>query len=139
MRLPMSNDYFIEIINPADPKGDKVRGTIPHRLILNYYKYYPVRYENFRAAKHVLNQPLRIFSGVRQFNEGGWCFTGKPKSWYIKEQIEVPFPENLVFAVYLNPRFVVFECRAEKAADDDPNCPNDWQNRYKGLIWKHTS
>ncbi len=26
--------------------------------------------------------------------------------------------------------------RAEKAASDDPLCPDDWQNRYGGLIWK---
>ena len=135
----MGKDYCTEIINPADPNGPKIQATIPYRLILNYFKYYPVRYENFRAARYVLQNPRRIFTGTRQFNEGGWCFTGRPISWYIKEQIEAPFPENLVFAVYLNPRFIVYECRAERAAHDDGDCPDDWQDRYKGLIWKTTS
>lgn len=135
----MSKDYFTEIINPLDPKGPKIQATIPARLILNYYKFYPVRYENFRSAKHVLECPKRIFAGIRQFNEGGWCFTGRPMKWYIREHVEVPFPENLVFSVYLNPRFIVYECRAEPIDNNDANCPNDWENRYKGLVWKHTS
>jgi|DewCreStandDraft_4_1066084.scaffolds.fasta_scaffold121423_2 hypothetical protein len=135
----MSHDYFQPIINPTDPKGEKVKAVLPHRLILMYYKYYPVRYENLRAAKFVLENPERIFNGVRQFNEGGWCFTGRPRIWHVKEDVTVPFPDDLVFAVYLNSRFVVYECRAERAATDDPNCPEDWQNRYSGLVWKNIS
>ena len=97
----MANDFYIETINPEDAKGAKIQAIIPYRLILNYYKFHPVRYENFRAAKYVLEHPERIFSGTRQFNEDGWCFTGRPKVWYVKEQVEAPFPETLVFAVYL--------------------------------------
>src|SRR5438132_894982 len=103
----MAKDFFTKIINPDDPKGPRVDAVIPYRLILTYYKYYPVRYENFRAARHVLENPERIFTGIRQFNEGGWCFTGRPQRWYINETTNVPFPSHLVFAVYLNPRFIV--------------------------------
>jgi len=38
-----THDYTVEIINPDNPTGPRVQGTIPHRLILNYYKYHPVR------------------------------------------------------------------------------------------------
>src|SRR2546423_1675427 len=122
----MSHDYFTEIINPNDPLGTRIPAMIPYRLILKYYKFYPVRYENLRAAKQALENPLRIFSGVRQFNEGGWCFTARPVSWYIKENVQAPFPGNFVYAVYLNPRFIVYECRAEQSANDDINSPDDW-------------
>ena len=132
-------DYYIDILNPEDPQGPKVRATIPHRIILNYYKYHPVRYENFRAAKYVLENPARVFSGVRQFNEGGWCFAGKPQSWYIRPDVQAPFPNNLVFAVYLNSRLDIYEARAEKAAIDDTLCPENWQGRYQALIWKTIS
>jgi hypothetical protein len=135
----MSKDYLQPIINPTDPTGEKIHAVLPHPLILVYYKLYPVRYENLRAAKFVLENPERIFTGVRQFNEGGWCFTGRPKLWYIREGVRAPFPDNLIFAVYLNSRFVVYECRAERAASDDRSCPVDWQNRYNGLVWKNTS
>ena len=105
----MSHDYFTEIINPSDPSGPKVKAVIPHRLILRYYKYFPVRYENLRAAKYVLDHTKRILAGVRRYNEGGWCFTGRPSIWYTKENVEVGFPQDFVFAVYLNDRFVVYE------------------------------
>src|SRR6266516_2865758 len=105
----MPNDYLIEIINPNNLKGPKTIAKIPYRVILNYYKYHPVRYENFRAAKCVLEHPDRIFSGVRQFNEGGWCFTGRPETWYILEGVSAPFPRHLIYAVYLNPKLDVYE------------------------------
>jgi hypothetical protein len=132
-------DYFIEIRNPDDPANLKVRATIPYRLIEAYYKYDIVRWLNFIAVKHVLENTERIFAGVRRFNDGGWCFTGKPGMWYIRETVQVPFPKGLVFAVYLNPRFFVYEARAERVAFDDEFSPIDWQNRYKTLIWKNTS
>jgi len=132
-------NYSIQVINPDDPDGLKIEAIIPHRLILHYYKYDPVRYENFRAVRHVLETPRRIFAGVRRFNEGGWCFTGKPTTWYVRPEVQVPFPNGLVFAVYLNPRFYVYEARAEKAADDDDCSPVDWRNRYTTLKWKSIS
>ncbi len=135
----MANDYFINIINPLDPAGEPTRARIPHRVYLQYFKFYPVRYENLRATKHVLENPLRIFSGVRAFNEGGWCFTGRPISWYIRPDVVVPFPAELVFCVYLNARLSMYEARADKGATDDPDCPAAWQNRYQELVWKRIS
>jgi hypothetical protein len=135
----MPTDFFINIVNPNDLGGAKIRAIIPYQLILNYYKYYPVRYENFRAVKYVLENPKRIFAGIREFNEGGWCFTGKPQTWHIRADVQAPFPSNLVFAVYLNSGYVIYESRAEIAADDDMLCPISWQNRYGALIWKSTS
>lgn len=135
----MGSDYCILVMNPEEPSGTKIEAIIPYQLYSEYYTFQPAQYENLRAAKHVLENPLRIFSGVRVFNEGGWCFTGRPQSWYIREAVTAPFPETLIFAVYLNPRHYVYECRAEYAAQDDKECPKNWQNRYKALIWKSTS
>jgi len=132
-------EYRIEIINPGDPLGPKTMAILPDRLIQKYYKDYPVRFENLKAAKSVLENPQRIFSGVRAFNEGGWCFTGKPLSWNIRESVIAPFPDNLVFSVYLNSRLYIYETRAEYCAQNDSLCPVDWENRYEGLVWKSTS
>jgi hypothetical protein len=138
-RSGMGNDFFTKIIDPENPSGDRIDAIIPHFLIEKYYTFHPTRYENLRAAKRVLENPLRIFSGVRAFTQGGWCFTGRPAQWHIKETVVAPFPYNLVYAVYLNTRYFVYECRAEKAATDDSECPEDWRNRYEALIWKNTS
>jgi|SRR6185437_5850122 len=135
----MAADYSCRTINPTDPNGEKIDAIFPGDLTLRWYKYTPVRYENLRAAKWVLEHPERIFYGVREYNEGGWCYTARPSSWYVREREEGPFPQNLVFAVYLNPNMRVYECRAEMASGDDPFSPTDWQNRYRGLTWKSTS
>jgi len=135
----MPNNYSLQVLDPANPQGPRVAAIIPHRLIMYWYKFFPVRYENFRAVKYVLENPKRIYSGVRVFNDGGWCFTGRPATWYVQEGVRVAFPNELVFAVYLNPRFYVYEARAETAAEDDRFSPVDWEDRYAALVWKNIS
>ena len=126
-------------MDPHNPDGSKKETTIPGDLILRWFKYQPVQYENLRSVKHVLDNPKRIFSGIRELNEGGWCYVGKPEKWYVKERCEVPFPTHLVFAVYLNDRMAVYNFRAEKADTDDALSPINWKNRFGGLIWKSIS
>lgn len=56
----MSNDYFHPIVDPINPAGERIQAVLPYQLILRYYKYHPVRYENLRAARSVLDRPERI-------------------------------------------------------------------------------
>jgi hypothetical protein len=135
----VARDFLLKTVDPRDPLGPKIDVIFPGAYTLRLFKDSPVDYENLRAAKHVLENPERIFFGVREFNEGGWCYTSRPADWFIRERIVVPFPLDLVFAVYLNPNLRVYECRAEYAAQDDRLCPANWQKRYRGLVWKNTS
>jgi len=57
-------NYLIDIINPENAKGPKIKAVIPHRVYQHFYKKYPVKYQNLVAAKYVLENPQRIFSGV---------------------------------------------------------------------------
>jgi len=132
-------DYVCKTIDPNNPAGPPVDAIFPGHLTLRYWKYSPVDFENLRAANYVLENPKRIFFGVRAYNQGGWCYTGRPAQWYIKEGALVPFPKERVFAVYLNPNMHVYQCRAEYADPVDPLCPVNWQDRYRGLTWKSTS
>lgn len=132
-------DWACETVDPRDPTGPKVIAVIPGDYALRLFKYSPVDYENLRAAKYVLEHAQRIFVGVREFDEGGWCYTGCPAEWYVAEKVVAAFPDTLVFAVYLNPNMRVYECRAEYAAADDTRSPRGWQTRYGGLTWKSTS
>lgn len=132
-------NYKCETLDPDNPDGPRICVEIPVHLYERLYKYAPVRYENLRAVKHVLKNPERIFAGLRKLHEGGWCYTGVPEMWYIKPQVVVPFPDHLVFAVYVNPRKVVFEFGAERVDSDDPFSPIDWDKRYGAPIWKSTS
>lgn len=135
----MAADFACQTIDPKNPTGPKVDAIFPGDLTERYFKYSPVRYMNLIAAKFVLEHAERIYFGVREFNEGGWCYTARPEQWCIRERVEAPFPKDKVFAVYLNPNMRVYECRAEYVADDDPFAPEDWQERYRGLTWKSTS
>lgn len=135
----MAANFACKTIDPNNLEGPKIDAIFPGDLTLRLYKYSPVRYQNLAAAKHVLEHPERIFYGVREYNEGGWCYTGRPEQWCIKEGVSAPFPKDLVFAVYLNPNMWIYESRAERAAEDDPMCPMNWKERYGGLVWKSTS
>jgi hypothetical protein len=133
------SNYGCDTIDPDNPGGPKICVEIPADFYLRLYKYSPIQYENLRAVRHVLDYPERIFWGVRVYSEGGWCYVGRPSTWYIKQDTIVSFPEHLVFAVYVNPRRRVFEYGAERVDPDDPLSPLDWQGRYGGLKWKSTS
>jgi|ERR1035438_904263 hypothetical protein len=67
----MAKDWCTETINPNDPGGPRISVTIPARFIGKLYTHHPVGFENLRCARHVLEKPLRIFSGIRQWNDGG--------------------------------------------------------------------
>jgi len=132
-------DFACKTIDPRNPTGPKVDVIFPADYTLRLYKYSPVDYENLRAAKYVLEHAERVFFGVREFNDGGGCYRGRPADWLIWDGVVAPFPDNMIFAVYLNPNMRVYECRAEYVADDDARCPRGWQTRYRGLTWKSTS
>lgn len=137
MALP--RDYEILTINPKEPTGPKIPAILPVGLMERYYKYRFVDFENLRAAKHVLEKPKRIYPVLREFSEEErWCYIGRPESWYVAENVTAPFPRHLVFAVYLDSRMIVYQSRAELAAQDDHMSPVNWQNRYGGLVWKST-
>ncbi|MCD4830746.1 MAG: hypothetical protein K8R02_02930 [Anaerohalosphaeraceae bacterium] len=132
-------NYEQETINPEHPEGLKIKVIIPHLVYLRAYKHDPVKYENLRGAKEVLENPKRIFWGIREHNDGGWCYTGIPKKLYIKQSNAVDFPDGKVFAVYINPGLQVFDWTVEYADENDTMCPKDWKERYKSLIWKNIS
>jgi hypothetical protein len=66
----MGKHFEIETIDPRNLPNGRAIVTIPYNLIIRFYKFRPVDYENFRAAKEVLENPKRIFTGIRAHNEG---------------------------------------------------------------------
>lgn len=135
----MADNFKIKTRSPKDPARETVDVIIPGAYYERLYKYASVKYENLRAAKYVLENVDAIFSGVREFDDGGWCYVGRPLEWVIRQEIKEPFPDDRIFAVYVNPNLRLYEHRAEYIADDCPRYPKDWQNRYQGLIWTNTS
>jgi hypothetical protein len=135
----LAKNFQCSTIDPVNPDGPRVEVIIPAELIERVYKYDPTQFENFRCAKIVLDDPKRIFAGVRPINDGWWCYTGRPSRWHIREEVTVDFPRSLIFAVYINSRHEVYEFRAEKADPVDNLNPIGWETRFGGLVWTSTS
>ena len=135
----MTANFSMTVRDPRMAAGEPVTAVIPGELVRRVYKTAPVRYENLRAAHFVLGHTERIFAGIREYQEGGWCYTARPEEWCVAPKVTAPFPEGRVFAVYVNSRFVVYEWRAERSDPDDPLSPLGWRDRYRSLVWKRTS
>lgn len=129
----------VETIDPRAPDGPPAKALFPRALINKVHKTNPVAFENLRYAKEVLEAPHRIFEGTREHQRGGWCFVGRPTEWYLREGVIVPFPKDKVFAVYLNPRMLVYAWRAEPADPEDRSSPLGFKTRYRRQVWPSTS
>ena len=136
-----SGYYECETIDPRRRDGSRTTVRLSIQLARKYLKLISVDYMNLGlCAKEVLDDPQRIFEGVRGYEEGGWCYTGRPSEIYVTEGVTAPFQERFVYAVYVSPSLEIYWWCPEKCDPQDPLCPLDWQNRYDGgLIWTNTS
>ena len=107
------------------------------------------------TAASVLEDPVRIFKGIREFAEddflgkvpnldtedwsSSWCYVGVPDFRYTKDGKEVPFEKRMVFCVYVNPRLEIFHHRPDMADRFDLKCPTGYQTRFGGTIWTKSS
>lgn len=135
----MANDYQLQVVDPNRPPTSMVMAIIPADVCLRAYKANEVKYQNLRAAKFVLQNPLLIFEGVREHQEGGWCYIARPAEFFIRPTIVVPLPAELVFAAYLNPARRLYEWRLEPAESPGSAYPSGHKSRYKRESWKNTS
>lgn len=125
----------IETLDPNNPAGPRIAVFLPQDIVLRAYKYDSVKYENLRGLKEVLDNPKRIFWGIREYSEGGWCYTGIPPELYVTETEVIDFPKDKVFAVYITDRYEIFDWIVEYADDKDCLNPKGWEERYRSKKW----
>ncbi len=138
----MVNAYIFNIKWPLDDKEVEIRIEPKTYHFLKIYR--PNDFLNLSTVYEVLNNPNRIFAGLKRQHSNSnnkLCVVGKPKNWYIggNDSSITPFPPNLVYLVFLNERNSIFEFRAEKADTEDALSPEDWKNRFSKRIWKKDS
>ena len=105
-------------------------------------KYKPTDFANLITCYYVLNSPKRIFANLQRpcrDTSDYLCFVGKPQEWYVGNRNKVPFPENLVYAVFLNDRYSIIEFGAEEISYNDKYSPENWEDRFGDLIWTRNS
>lgn len=135
----MAKDFTIQVVDPDRPPTSFVNAVIPGDLYQHYFKTNEAKYRNLVAADFVLRNPTLIFEGVREYQEGGWCYVGRPASYFLRPKIEVPLPPGFVFAAYLNPVRRLYEWRLEPAESDNSPYPKAHEDRYKRLAWTSIS
>ena len=132
--------FCCQTIDPTAPTGGMWQVFLPTSVVDELFKRLGNDFWNLLlCAKPVLDNPKRIFEGVRDYEEGGWCYVGIPDEISPAEKVKAPFPPGFVYAVYVNPEREVYWWCLEKSAKDDPLCPEDWQERYGSLKWSRTS
>jgi hypothetical protein len=131
----LTRRHGIKARNPTEPEGDLIDVWFPGDLILGYYKHDQVNFWNLEVAKFVLENPIAIFQGIREYKKGGFCFVGQPTDWYVAENVMSSFPKNRVFCVYVNPAMCVYEFRAEQADSVQACMPSDSERRFRRKLW----
>jgi hypothetical protein len=128
--------YLVQTINPENPTGDKIDVIITEKNLDYWFAHKPVKFQNLiTCGKQVLANPKRIYRGLRELSEGGWCYVGKPDTWFLTVDQEVPFPNNKVFALFVNDRMYLYDFVAELCDPEDPISIINWRTRFGGRVW----
>ena len=131
----MVNSNIICTINhPLD--GTPIQVRCDEALLEYWAKNAPKRLWNVRTAIQVLTRPNVIYDGLdRDEVMDGWCIVGKPAKWYTDENEMIDFPQDKVYAVFLNDRFAMYTHRPEDEDPIDFLHIIDWQNRFTNVIY----
>ena len=126
--------YEFDAVDPANIK-ERMSVRVEHSHFNFWHKYRYLKCLNLWAAKQVLANPTRIFIGIRRaFDQNGWCYVGKPATWFVREDAEINFPKDLVYMVFVNERKSLFDHYAEDCDILDQSSPADWENRFGDVI-----
>ena len=102
--------------------GDTKTVRLPADVALKIVKYGPEsKFYELRgdssplmegsSVAEVLLDPVAIFGGIREHQGGGFCYAGKASQRWTNGGARCPPPPAMVFAVYLNARYEVYEWR----------------------------
>jgi hypothetical protein len=85
----------------------------------------------------ILQHPTAVFEGLRQDEDEdrqgvGWrCYCGIPEHAYHSDGSERSSYPGQVYLVFVNDEGVAYNWRWEKAAPDDPDLPQNHQDRFR--------
>lgn len=100
---------------------------------------------NLRTAMEVLENPLRIYHGIRDprtEERSGWCYIGKPPFVVDYEGRKIAFPDGKLYTVFLNERYDVIDWGKE---NEDPQSSGRLRDeelgtersRFGELVWQN--
>ncbi len=132
-----STYYPIKARDPYTGKEEDFR--ISTETAENLIKRFPTKYYDLihHNVSSVLLNPAIIFSGIRDHEDGGLCYTNRVRrAWSIRGEEKPSYP-NKVFAVYVNPYKYVYLWRWELESPNKLGYPIgfDDKSRYKEQLW----
>jgi hypothetical protein len=128
--------YFTEVgLHPCGSSTTEFH--IPKDRMRHFLRFGP-KHKFFESLSipAVLKDPLTIFRGLeREQQETGYCYAGVPEFQFKEHNITASPPPGLIFTVYANAEFCVFEWRWEVIDPLDWGCPFDSENRFRQKLW----
>ncbi len=103
------------------------------------WRYYELRGDHSStvagsSVHEVLTEPVVVFGGLRDLQEGGVCYCGKPQQRWTEGGVRCPPPPNRVFLVFVNPRDEVFDWAWAEEDPEMPGYPVGHESRFKGGV-----
>jgi len=90
---------------------------------------------NLRNVPFAINSPCAIFKGLeRDGHENSYCYVARPARRFIDDEHSVPVGDGWVFLVFMTNALEIFGWRFERA-DASKNRPENYERRFKQLIW----
>ena len=101
------------------------------------------------CVQEILLRPTVIYEGVRDYQEGGQCFCGKPSYRWTNKGVQCPPRPQFVFGVYVNPQGEIYTWRWIEEDKKKPGYPSDiagfevrditrscgWRRQKGGVSW----
>ncbi|MFN2507197.1 MAG: hypothetical protein ABR589_00295 [Chthoniobacterales bacterium] len=134
--MSSKSGFFTE--QGLDPSGRGARDFyISQSRIRHFLRYGPAhKFFESLSIPYVLQNPSVIFSGLERENfQNGLCYAGLPPVQYLDADVTAPPPRGMIFAVFANADFHIFEWRWEKADSNNYGYPMDAQTRFTQIQW----
>lgn len=88
------------------------------------------------SIEPILKNPTVIFEGLERDEYGdALCYCGIPPVRHVSEETTGPTPKNMVFMVFMNKEFAIFEFRWEKMDVTLDGYPQNHETRFRKQTW----
>lgn len=131
----------LEGVNPIT--GDKVAITLSNHKLSSMVKNKNQcqLFDTKRVLPEILNQPYRIFEGLKRNEDepynaddigyGAYCYCGIPKTAYDCHGKPRPPLKGEVFVAFVTDEFVAYQWYWCKCDEEDSNLPTNHETRFR--------
>jgi hypothetical protein len=126
--------------SPHDPGNGRIMVRAEARTMRFLSVRSPGKCHDVRIARTVLEDPRRIYSGIRpdEVDDWGWCYVSPYNSHFSERGKEVDLEGEWLFLAFISPRYTLLEWGLERPTEGDPLLPESANIRFGQLVWPTT-